>query len=148
MNLGGGVFVAVPTKYLSCPPAAERDADDCEMVLPEVERGNAKKLYVGSCYRPEHVILDYMQLLDNSLSRMSSRSNCQIWLGGDFNVLMVNWENHVSKPGEPYKQFTLAILNSAQKHGLEQVVMEPTCIQGEMENILDLYLTNNPKLVN
>ncbi len=69
------------------------------MVWAEVEMKSTKKLYVGSSYRPEHVTLDYMQILDNSLSGISNRSNCHIWLGGDFNLPMADWENLVSKPG-------------------------------------------------
>ncbi len=89
------------------------------------------EVYIGSFYRPEHVTLSYSQVLDNSLSRISNRSNCHIWLEGDFNFPMADWENLVSKPGGRYRQFTLATLISAQIHGLEQVVMELTHIQRE-----------------
>ncbi len=40
------------------------------------------------------------------------------------------------------------MIDIASRHGFDQVVIEPTRIQGETENTLDLLFTNNPTLVN
>ncbi len=42
----------------------------------------------------------------------------------------------------------LSMIDIAGRYGLDQVVIEPTRIQGETENTLDLLFTNNPTLVN
>ena len=65
-------------------------------------------------------------------------------MGGDFNLPDINWENS-EIVGRTYPiDINQAFLDTFNDAGLRQIVKEPT----RGNNILDLFLTNCPDLIN
>ena len=54
-------------------------------------------LYIGAFYRTPDTDSNYLAQLDLSLSRLTHKNNCNIWLGGDFNAPHVKWETQEVK---------------------------------------------------
>ena len=67
-----------------------------------------------------------------------------IWIAGDINLPNVDWERlclvNNAYPIDIHETFTEFMLN----HGFTQMVQSPT----RGENILDIFVTNRPSLVN
>ena len=65
---------------------------------------------------------------------------------GDFNLPRLNWPESLSefKPDCSHRQLYDFFLNTINDYNLTQVVSEPT----RQDNILDLFLTTNPTLIN
>ena len=91
---GDGVMIAVCNNLLSsaCP-----DLDtDCELVWAKIELLGARNLYVGATlYTPSanNTLLG----LEQSLQKLRN-SNSVVWLGGDFNLPNIDWEDNAVKP--------------------------------------------------
>ena len=86
---GGGVMIAVRNNLLSnaCP-----DLDtDCELVWAKIELLGARNLYVGAYYRPPSANNTLLGL-EQSLQKLRN-SNSVVWLGGDFNLPNIDWED-------------------------------------------------------
>ena len=84
-----------------------------------------------------------MDLLRASLNKIDRSKGNQIWLAGDFNLPDIDWENLSLKPNPRYANLSKQFLDIAADFGLDQMVSKPTRLQ----NILDLFLTNNSSLV-
>ena len=138
---GGGVFVAINSKFTS---TVDTDLDtDCELLWTKVKMRGHKDLCIGIFYRPTGDAESLAQL-EASLSRMSSTTNGHIILAGDFNLAGIDWETDevitgAATPGEARK--LLAIFDD---FGLHQSNAKPT----RKNNILDLFISNAPSLVN
>ena len=66
------------------------------------------------------------------------------WLGGDFNLPDINWQNQ-DIPGNQYlKSINEIFLEMSQDLGLQQIVDFPT----RGTSLLDVFFTNKPDLVN
>ncbi|CAG2239304.1 unnamed protein product [Mytilus edulis] len=81
-----------------------------------------------------------------SLSRIPEGAH--VWLGCDFNLGDINWEDESVKQYAAKSGPSHQLLNISKDHFLNQVVVEPTRITETCENILDLFFTNNSSLVN
>ena len=85
----GGVLIAVRSEIVSsaCP-----DLDtDCELLWVQIDLTGAKSLYIDAFYRPPDSDVTTLENLDQSLQRLTHRTNGNIWLGGDFNAPHINW---------------------------------------------------------
>ena len=85
----GGVLIAVRSELVSsaCP-----DLDtDCELLWVQIDLTGAKSLYIGAFYRPPDSDVTTLENLNQSLQRLTHRTNGNIWLGGDFNAPHINW---------------------------------------------------------
>ena len=65
------------------------------------------------------------------------------WVGGDFNLPDINWENAEITSHRNLKGINQKFLDTFSDTGLRQIVDEPT----RGKNILDIFLTNCPDLV-
>jgi len=137
----GGVFIAV-SNDLVCSEAPELDVD-AEIVWATITMHGGKKVYFGSFYRQPRTNLEYLQLLDNSLSRLDDK-NASIILGGDFNLPDFDWTTGVVHENARQQRLHHLFQDIMAEHGLEQLVEKPTFER----NTLDLLLTNNPASVN
>jgi hypothetical protein len=89
--------------------------------------------------------LNSLNELDASLFKLGDKINTNnVILAGDFNAPNINW-NDLNIPNGP--TMSERLLDVACEHGFTQLVQEPTRKQGETENILDLVLTNNDKII-
>ncbi len=140
----GGVLIATRNDLI----ATHRiDLDtDCEIVWVTISIHGSKDVTIGAFYRSQKFgsAPAYMDALRESLSKINSTSNNQqIWLAGDFNMPDIDWETMSLKPGGVYANVSRHMIEIANDYGLEQIVRKPT----RGENILDLFFTSNPTLV-
>jgi hypothetical protein len=139
----GGVLIAIRNNLIA---THRTDLDsNCEIVWVTIELQGAKKITIGAFYRSQNVgsSPDYLDQLRESLSKINTSRGGQIWLAGDFNFPGIDWESQSLKPNAQYAILSRQMLEIAADFGLDQVVTEPTRIN----NILDIFLTNNASLV-
>ena len=84
-----------------------------------------------------------MQEFNKSL-QLASKSNSNIWIGGDFNLPKMNWEEMCPSPDCKHPTYYRNFINIINDHSLHQMVTSPT----RDKHVLDLFFTNNPTLVN
>ena len=139
----GGVLIGFKDDLIVTPrPDLETD---CEITWATVQIQGSKQIFVGSFYR-SHTFgstTDYIDQLRNSLDKIDRSKGNQIWMAGDFNLPDINWDNMSLKPNASYSNLSKNFLEIVADFGFEQMVDKPTRIN----NILDLFLTNNPSLV-
>ena len=114
---------------------------DCELVWAKIELLGARNLYVGAYYRTPSANNTLLGL-EQSLQKLRN-SNSVVWLGGDFNLPNIDWEDNAVKPDTQQVGLGNSLLDICSDMGLTQMNNQPT----RKENILDLYLTNSPTLV-
>ena len=138
----GGVLIAVKKDIISQEIIIN---SPCEIVGCKIELFKSKQLVICSAYRPPSSDIDYSTNLCNTVHDIVKHNpNSTIWLAGDLNLPDINWDrdtivNH---------QYSIAInesyISCFNDAGLEQMVDFPT----RGNNILDLFLSNRPSLVN
>ena len=136
----GGVFVAV-AKELTVVEVPELDVD-AEIVWAKLVIPDCKALYVGAFYRQPRTNIEYLDLLDSSLSHLNTRDS-DIIIGGDFNLPDVNWNTGVVDVTSSRAALHHRFMEIIADHGLEQLVRRPTF----EANTLDLLLTNRPSAI-
>ena len=70
------------------------------------------------------------------------------WLGGDFNLPDINWEEEAVSPYATNSSASIQLLNIANDSYLEQIVTVHTKIIETSSVVLDLFFTSNSTLVN
>lgn len=144
---GGGVFILIADKFISsdpdvpCPP-------EVEMVWAQLQVVGSKKLSICAFYRPPNKTdAKYLEALDKAINH-ANISNGHIWIGGDFNLDGIDWEN--SAHTDTCTQVTLStqLIGLTNDHGLTQIVDEPTRRTENSATLLDLFFTNHPDMVN
>ena len=94
----GGVLLALKNDVV-CAHLTDLDAN-CEMVWAQVQLVGSKALYIGAFYRPQtQKDLKYMNELRQSLTIIKNSHKGNIWLGGDFNLGGINWQNQSINQG-------------------------------------------------
>ena len=71
-------------------------------------------------------------------------TSTNIWIGVDFNLPYIDWEDMKTQQGNTNAKLFNFMINCAQDNFLTQVVNHGT----RKGNILDLFFTNNPSLIN
>ena len=104
----------------------------------------AKPLLIAAYYRPSEHDQVSTQELKNSLSCVDP-SKQHVWVLGDFNYPKLDWEENqpIIKQNCPNQEAYLDFVSIIDDSCLTQMVSEPT----RESNILDLFLTNSPTLV-
>ena len=143
---GGGVFLLVSEQYQSNEPE-ELKAENCEVVWSKIKIKGVQDLYVGAFYKPPSATdPDYLDNLSSCLSKIPRGAH--LWLGGDFNLADIDWENECTVPQAANATQCSQLLSVVKDAFLDQIVSTPTRITEYTSNILDLFLTNNRTLVN
>ena len=77
--------------------------------------------------------------------QLVSKAKCHIWILGDFNLPKFDWDDNTPTIKEDCKFTSLYddFIVMLDDHNLTQMLNKPT----RGENVLDLFLTNNPSLV-
>ena len=84
MGTQGGL---VSEQYQSNEPE-ELKAESCEVVWSKIK--GVQDLYVGAFYKPPSATdPDYLDNLSSSLSKIPRGAH--LWLGGDFNLVDIDW---------------------------------------------------------
>eukprot|EP00057_Strongylocentrotus_purpuratus_P027291 XP_011681765.1 PREDICTED: uncharacterized protein LOC589552 [Strongylocentrotus purpuratus] len=119
--------------------------DEGEHVYIKLSFGKDVSLIVGALYRPPNSDTQYMDKICSTIEELSVQNRkAVLWIGGDFNLPDINWEDlsvggH-SNPASINNRF----LDMIQNCNLQQMVTFPT----RGDNVLDLFLTNRPTLIN
>ena len=140
---GGGVFIAAKNDLvLTHRPDLETNS---EVTWAEIQIVGCRSVYVGCYYRPPSDSEDSLHELSLSLDKVRvAAKSATVWVGGDFNLPDINWASNSIKPDSNKQHLSQIFLDILADSSLEQIVTKPT----REENILDLFLTSNPTLVN
>ena len=162
----GGVLIATKPGLVATP-ANELNVNS-EIIWIKLQIQGCRSLFVGSFYRPPNSNVEYLQTLDESLSKIDPSKN--IWLAGDFNLPDINWTaqapldnpihgSDIILPDTDRKTLHENFIDIINTHSLTQTVLEPTRTQASVRrnnpnirhcitsNTLDLFLTNNISLI-
>ena len=107
-----------------------------------------RTLYLGSFYRPPNrkpkIEKEYLDVFNQSLTRIMSNKNAHVLVGGDFNCGNIEWSIMQVPEGIPNRRVLSQLLEIVQDHCLSQVVN----IHPREDKTLDLLLKNSPSPVN
>ena len=101
-------------------------------------------LFVCAFYSPEGSQEDYNEL-HKSVAEVKKKAKGNIWLLGDFNLPNLTWPENTPtfKPNCSQTKTNDTFLDIVNDFGFTQMVTQPT----RHGNILDLFLTTNPTLI-
>ena len=118
---------------------------NAEAVVSQITIENHAPLIVCAFYRPPNKDLSSIEDLCHLFTDISSTyPNIPIWITGDLNLSNINWENY-SIQGTAYPSSLCdTIINFLHEFGFSQVVNFAT----RGNNILDVFFTNRPSLIN
>ena len=138
----GGVIIAI-SKHIPFVHLQNLQTS-CEILWVKLDIPSCKDLYLGAFYRSHSSDLLSLDQLSNSLNQlMSLTKDPVIWLAGDCNAPNINWQVPSVLSGSSNFNSHQLLIDILQHHGLSQLVTEPT----HLNNILDLFLTNLPILI-
>ena len=109
---------------------------DCEMIFVDLK--------LVDHHRPPWKTDDYMEEVEKMMEQVDPQQKGRIWPGGDFNLPHIDWKDHQSLPPNQNIKISNILLNVTNDFSLVQVTQLPTRI----DNILDLFFTSNPSLIN
>ena len=127
---------------LSLDPTCHPELDSsAESILAKVDIPGLKNVYICSYFKPKENDQQNLVVLRSSLSKKPQSSI--IWAVGDFNLPHIDLDKTKIKDSCSYKPVYETFFDIIYNFTLEQMVKEPT----RDSNILDLFLTNHPSLV-
>ena len=125
------------------------DSIDCEVVWAKIKIRGSSDLYIGSFYRaPDKTKPDYLEHLQSKLARIPTDKGAHLWIGGDFNLPDINWDDESVLPYATCSSVSKQLLHLAKDAYLDQMVTQPTRITETTANTLDLFFTSNATLIN
>ncbi|CAG2252996.1 SMARCAD1 [Mytilus edulis] len=137
------------TRNKSSEPPDLKSDDISEQLWVKVQITGSPDLYIGSFYKPPNKTEEeYLSHLGKSISRIKRSENCHLWLGGDFNLGGIDWNNYSIKQKAYNSKQCQQLIDLCQDNYLEQVVTKPTHYTETSQSTLDLFFTNNSSLVN
>ena len=138
----GGVFVAC------CDNLATHDvhltASSCELVACHIQLTDHSSLIACSVYRPPSSNELYLAELCQQLATIQAQyPNSALWIAGDINLPDINWVNNCTTGHFYPLNLNNTFLDFLSDNALSQMVTTPT----RGSNILDIFVTNRPSLV-
>jgi hypothetical protein len=126
--------------------------------LGQAQNKGSKDLYIGSCYHPpdnrDSIYLDHLKTY---LPKILAHKGAHIWLGGDFNLTGIYWQNKNIKHNSQHTAECHQLLDISKNVFLDLLVLEPTRITETQPNTLDLFFykqqylsqpgTSNPRYI-
>ena len=99
---------------------------------------------VASLYRTTNNDLDHTVNLTTAIESLVKRYPKEvIWIGGDANLPDINWSLNTVSGNNNKKEINVTFLQAVENSGLDQVVD----FQTRDDNLLDIFLTNRPSLI-
>ena len=99
---------------------------------------------VASLYRTTNNDLDHTINLTTAIESLVKRYPKEvIWIGGDANLPDINWSLNTVSGNNYKKEINVTFLQAVENSGLDQVVD----FQTRDDNLLDIFLTNRPSLI-
>ncbi len=140
---GGGVLIAVRDNLTSC----ELDIQtSCELLWVKIQdaKRKFKSSIFGCFYNPPPSKDSNVEAFTDSVREVKSQHpNSNVYIGGDFNLRDIEWNNTTVRANGEHKTSCNLLLDSMQTHSFEQVVHAPT----RGDSTLDLFFTNRPDSV-
>ena len=138
----GGVFVAC------CDNLATHDVhlstSSCELVACHIQLTDHSSLIACSVYRPPSSNELYLAELCQQLATIQAQyPNSALWIAGDINLPDINWVNNCTTGHSYPLNLNNTFLDFLSDNALSQMVTTPT----RGSNILDIFVTNRPSLV-
>ena len=137
---GGGVFVLVRKEFTS---HELKISTTCELIFVNLKMADQQDLKIGCLYRPPWAEEDYMEAFGDAMMQVDPHRKGNIWIGGDFNLPHIDWEHQKILKDNPHVKLSKLMINITNDFSLTQVVDLPT----RKENLLDLFFTTNPTLI-
>ena len=142
IGIGSGGVGMYITNSIPYTRRKEYELNGLELLWVEIELGT-KKIFIGSCYRPNGQNLEevdlFMSNFHDSLERVFRRNPESIIIMGDFNDVCTTWESD-----HRGSELGLKLYDYINGNDLHQTVLEPTHISPEYANILDILITDSP----
>ena len=143
-SVGGGVFILVKDTIIASEmPLLKKES---EVLWIKLELVGRKPLFIAAYYRPKEGDALSAEEFQKSTEIVSQQKG-DIWILGDLNYPKLEWDEDdvpFIKPGYSPTKWYDSFIEIMCDHSLSQMVREPT----RSGNILDLFLTTNPTLVN
>ena len=143
-SVGGGVFILVKDTIIASEMPQFKT--DCEVLWIKLELVGRKPLFIAAYYRPKEGDALSTEEFQKSIEMVSQQKG-DIWILGDLNYPKLEWDEDdvpFIKPGCSHTKLYDSFIETMCDHSLSQMVREPT----RSGNILDLFLTTYPTLVN
>ena len=102
----------------------------------------SRPVLIGAYFKPHELDQQSFDEFSKSLA-LVKQSNSTVCILGDFNLPKIDWELMTPKPDCSHPAFYRECLEAFNDCLLEQMVTSPT----RGQNILDLFLTSNPTLI-
>ena len=142
---GGGVFILVRDDIDHVENALPDDSKDSESVWVQLILFNAKLLNIASYYIPQNSRNESLTSIHNDIGNaMRKCMHMLCVIGGNFNLQDFNWLDEEILDG-PIKNKCDFLVNIMNEYGLSQHSNEIS--RPASNNILDLFLTNNPSSI-
>ena len=137
----GGVLLAVKNDIDFC----EIETADTDSVFIKTKLENNNIVIIGSIYRPPSSDIKYTENMCKQIEGIvNSNKNAAILIGGDLNLPDVDWNSNSINGNQYLKAINQCTIDMVNECHLKQIVNEPT----RGDNILDVFMTNRPSLVN
>ena len=136
----GGVMIGVKRQlvYEHVPTS-----ENSELVAVKVTCKHTSVI-VASLYRTTNNDLNHTVNLTNAIESLVKRYPKEvIWIGGDANLPDINWSLNTVSGNNYKKEINVTFLQAVENSGLDQVVD----FQTSDDNLLDIFLTNRPSLI-
>jgi hypothetical protein len=115
---------------------------DCEDLWVKINLFGSKSLLIGTYYKPHKS--DHYSSSESAKSLNKARKlNSNLWTGGEFNLPKMDWTTMCPSPNCKHSSYYKEIIETLNESNLTQTVTLPTW----ESNILDLFLTTNPTLI-
>ena len=115
---------------------------NCENLWVQLNLAGSRSLLIGAYYKPHELDQKSFEEFNKSLD-LVKKSNSTLCILGDFNLPKIDWVTKTLKPDCPNIDFYSKCLEAFDDCLLEQMVTSPT----RGQNILDLFFTTNPTLI-
>lgn len=114
------------------------------MVAVKIQTAHTPLIVLG-IYRPTDNNADYSTSMCDAISSIARKfPNSPLWIAGDTNLPDIDWKTSTVLKHQYTKQINELFLDTFSMLGLSQMVT----FQTRLDNILDIFLTNRPSLVN
>ena len=138
----GGVLIAVNKNLNSKKITANIDSGQ---VWVKINRKRKSPIIIGSVYRAPKIDLDhFLKLKEDTQAIINDHKNAIIWIGGDLNLPDIDWPSGKIVGNQNSNTLNEEFLSFLNENSLHQSVTSPT----RRTNVLDLFVTNRPTLIN
>ena len=115
-----------------------------ESIYCKINMKNRTPIIIGSVYRPPNPNLQKKDEICRELTEIKANNKKALfWVGGDFNLPDIDWQIDTITGHQYPSALNTKFLDTINELGWNQIVNFST----RKNNILDLFLTNNPGLI-